>query len=177
MKKDQLILGGTLVGLAIYVFIFFQVLLSPKIAEIKKVTGEIEAAKRELTNAQLMQARLPELKYRTQVLQKQIAFLEQKLPRSANRPDFIKTISRAAQLHGIRMNTLSPQGEDTSSPQVTEMMFSINFNASIHALGKFLADLAQGDRIIVGRDLVVSASQDKVYPISGSCVIYAFTVK
>lgn len=177
MKKEQMILVGAALGMVLYGFVYFQMLLTPKLAEIKKVQAEIEAASRERTNAQLMQTRLPELKYRTQVLQKQIAFLEQKLPRSANRPDFIKTISRAAQLHGIRLNTLTPQGEDTSSPQVTEMMFSINFNGSIHALGKFLADLAQGERIIVGRDLVVSASQDKMYPISGSCVIYAFTVK
>jgi len=177
MKKEHQIFVIMAVGVLLFLYIFFKFIFIPiniRISEMKKSISEKTS---KLEEAKLLTESLPRLQQETKLLELEIVELEKKLPKQTNLPSLIKIISRQAQNFGIRINSLTPQMVDASSPQFKEIPFTINFSGSFHSLGQFLTELAQGERIIASRDLSVSYSNVKEYPINGTCIIYAFSLK
>ncbi len=177
MKKEQQILVIVTIVVVFYLYAFLNFILVPlniKISQVKKLINDKTTS---LEQARLLTESLPKLKQETKLLELEIVELEKKLPKQTNLPSLIKIISRQAQNYGIKLNTLTPQLIDSSSPQFKEIPFTISFMGSYHSVGQFLSELAQGERIIASRDLTLTYSGQKDYPINGTCIIYAFSLK
>lgn len=177
MKKEQQVIVVIGLGLIFYLYAFFNFMYFPLNKNISELKKSIEEKTKKVKEAKLLAESLPQLKQETEILNKEIAELEKKLPRNTDIPSVIKIVSRQSQNFGIKINSLTPRDIDISAPRYKEIPFTLDFSGSFHSVGQLLTELAQGNRIIGCRDLVLNRQDDKNYPISGNCIIYAFSLK
>ncbi len=177
MKQKYTIFIVIGVGVVLYLYVFFNFMFLSLNKKISKLKQDITEKEKKLQEAYSLVDSLPILQQETKLLEKELEELERKVPKEIALPLLIKIISKRSEIFNVRINSIRPLEVDTSSPKFNEVPLEISFQTSFHSLGQFLTDIAQTERIISGKNIVLSYTGDKKFPLTGNCILVGYSLK
>ena len=173
-KKQRALLFG-LIGL-VFLVIYFQVLLKPRLESLVKVSSEVARKYNEVKQAKDDIANIPIAKKQIEELRKKISFYEEKMPTQKEIPALLGDLSRFAQETDIKIIGILPiekiEGEiiinlktGLGEPGVSkkqepyfEIPIKVEAKAKYHNLGFFINKLETAGRFMKVSDIQIRAN-------------------
>ena len=152
-KQQQVMIGAVMASVAIF-YVYFTMFLRPTLDKIKQHQAELADLQNKIDSAERQARRLPVLQSEMASLQTELAALEKQLPRDKDVPNIIRTVTREAMQQNLQFVRLAPR------PPVHQQFFDIlpfdvQFNGSLHGLGRFLAAIGQQERIFQAQNVLL----------------------
>jgi type IV pilus assembly protein PilO len=160
-------------------YVYFGYILKPINSRFQDAQTKLREAESKLSEMKLRALELPKLQSEMMYLEQEVSDLEKLLPKEKQIPELIRTITKAAQQFGIKMQNIAP-GPEAPQANFSELPFRMILEGNYHSFARFLAELAQGQRIFNYRDLVFTgrtASKEDPNTIMVSFNLIAFIFK
>jgi|GEM_PF-1133878 type IV pilus assembly protein PilO len=148
-----LFLGGVIFGYTTIIFMPLHKDIVKSRTEVQNLSGRLNMVRQKV-------AKLPKLQQEMAELQIEVFEMEQQLPKSAELPGLLRTLTHRAETNGLQLSSLAP-GKPVSKGQYDEIPYVITAVASFHSLGRFLTAMGTGSRLFATRNLTLSAAQAK----------------
>jgi type IV pilus assembly protein PilO len=127
--------------------LFWYQFLQPMEAEVEGKQVQLTAVNAEITQAQLRQQELTQIRAQSEATQEQLNALKSILPLERETDDIIREVNRAAtdaSMRVIRYSPLPPQDQAAYS----EWVWNFQVESTYHNMGRFLDSIRQLDRIV-----------------------------
>ena len=147
-QKLALVLMG--IGLLVYLYIFADFVpfnYKARSAEIGRLKTEYTQKMNELTKAQQLVNRLPELKKEFALLNQRWQVAQELLPSQKEVASLLRKVTIAGQESGIHFVLFKP-GEPKPSADFTENPVQVTITGGYHRAGAFFAEIADLSRLV-----------------------------
>lgn len=147
-QKLALVVMG--IGLLVYFYIFADFIpfnYKARSAEISKLKAEYTQKMNELTKAQQLVNRLPELKKEFALLNQRWQAAQELLPSQKEVASLLRKVTIAGQESGVHFVLFKP-GEPKPSADFTENPVQVTITGGYHRAGAFLAEIADLSRLV-----------------------------
>jgi type IV pilus assembly protein PilO len=149
-KTQKLALVVMGIGLLVYFYIFADFIpfnYKARSAEISKLKAEYTQKMNELTKAQQLVNRLPELKKEFALLNQRWQAAQELLPSQKEVASLLRKVTIAGQESGVHFVLFKP-GEPKPSADFTENPVQVTITGGYHRAGAFLAEIADLSRLV-----------------------------
>jgi type IV pilus assembly protein PilO len=149
-KTQKMILIGAGIAALVYFYIFADYVPFNYRARAKQI-AELKATytqkMNELTKAQQLVNRLPELKREFALLNQRWAVAQELLPTQKEVASLLRKVTIAGQESGVKFVLFKP-GEPKPTPDFTENPVQISVTGGYHRAGSFLSEIAELSRLV-----------------------------
>ena len=149
-KIQKLLLIGAGLGALIYFYLiadYVPINYQARAAEINKLKGTYAVKMGELTKAQQLVNRLPELKKEFELLNQRWAIAQELLPTQKEVASLLRKITIAGQESGVRFTLFRP-GAAKASSYFTENPVQVSITGGFHRTGAFLGEISDLSRLV-----------------------------
>lgn len=147
-QKLALVVMGTALLVYFYIFAdFIPINYKARSAEISKLKAEYTQKMNELTKAQQLVNRLPELKKEFALLNQRWQVAQELLPSQKEVASLLRKVTIAGQESGVHFVLFKP-GEPRPTPDFTENPVQVTVTGGYHRAGAFLAEIADLSRLV-----------------------------
>ena len=149
-KTQKLALVVMGIGLLVYFYIFADFVpfnYKARSAEIGRLKAEYTQKMNELTKAQQLVNRLPELKKEFALLNQRWQVAQELLPSQKEVASLLRKVTIAGQESGVHFVLFKP-GEPRPSADFTENPVQVTITGGYHRAGAFLAEIADLSRLV-----------------------------
>ena len=151
-----------------------------KKAEMDKLKVGITKLEDEIAKAQRMADRLPELKAKYALMQKELCEIQKVVPAEYEVSSFLKQVNEIALKRGLSILSWKEKpGRPHSKGILKEMPVSLQVEGAFHKIGEFFADLTTFDRVVtINNIMLASPKRDKgAVKLSVSLEAVAYTTE
>ncbi|MHB9155784.1 MAG: type IV pilus inner membrane component PilO [Endomicrobiales bacterium] len=153
MQKDLLMLAILIIG---GVFAYYKYLMGPLKENYRASLDTLKQTETRLSEMKRRAIELPKLQAEMTLLEQEVASLEQLLPKDKEIPGLLRTITKTAHRHQLRITNITPSGVIPLN-NYNEVPFQITMQGNYHSLAKFLTELGQESRILSARNILFGA--------------------
>ncbi len=149
-KTQKLILAVAGVGVLVYFYLiadFVPFNYRARAAEIGTLKGEYTQKMSELTKAQQLVNRLPELKKEFELLNQRWAVAQELLPSQKEVASLLRKVTIAGQEAGVHFLLFKP-GDPRPSTYFTENPVQVSVTGGFHRAGSFLGEISDLSRLV-----------------------------
>lgn len=149
-KTQKLILIGLGTAALVYFYVFADYIpfnYKARSAEITKLKAEYTQKMNELTKAQQLVNRLPELKAEFALLNQRWEVAQELLPSQKEVASLLRKVTLAGQEAGVKFLLFKP-GEAKAQPYFTENPVQVSVTGGFHRAGTFLSEIAELSRLV-----------------------------
>ena len=149
-KTQKMVLIGAGIAALVYFYVFADYVpfnyrsRAKQIAELKNTYTQ---KMNELTKAQQLVNRLPELKREFALLNQRWAVAQELLPTQKEVASLLRKVTIAGQESGVKFVLFKP-GEPKPTPDFTENPVQISVTGGYHRAGSFLSEIAELSRLV-----------------------------
>jgi len=145
-KTQKLILIGVGIGVLVY-FYYVPFNYPARAKEIGKLKGEYTQKMSELTKAQQLVNRLPELKKEFELLNQRWQVAQELLPSQKEVASLLRKVTIAGQESGVHFLLFKP-GDPKPSTYFTENPVQVSVTGGFHRAGAFLGEISDLSRLV-----------------------------
>jgi type IV pilus assembly protein PilO len=149
-KTQKLILIGAGIGALVYFYVIADYVpfnYRARALEIGKLKATYTQKMNELTKAQQLVNRLPELRKEFELLNQRWAVAQELLPSQKEVASLLRKITIAGQESGVHFLLFKP-GDPKSSTYFTENPVQVTVTGGYHRAGSFLSEIADLSRLV-----------------------------
>jgi len=149
-KTQKMVLVGAGIVALVYFFVFATYIpfnYRARAAEIARLKGEYTQKMNELTKAQQLVNRLPELKKEFELLNQRWQVAQELLPSQKEVASLLRKVTIAGQEAGIHFLLFKP-GDPKPSTYFTENPVTVSVTGGFHRAGTFLSEIADLSRLV-----------------------------
>jgi type IV pilus assembly protein PilO len=149
-KTQKLVLVGAGVGALVYFYVFATFVpfnYRARAAEIGRLKAEYTQKANELTKAQQLVNRLPELKKEFELLNQRWQVAQELLPSQKEVASLLRKVTIAGQESGVHFVLFKP-GEPKRATYFTENPVQVSVTGGFHRAGTFLSEIADLSRLV-----------------------------
>jgi len=149
-KTQKLVMIGAGIAALVYFYIFADYVpfnYRARAKQIAELKGTYTQKMNELTKAQQLVNRLPELKKEFALLNQRWAVAAELLPTQKEVASLLRKVTIAGQETGIKFVLFKP-GEPRPTPDFTENPVQISITGGYHRAGSFLSEIAELSRLV-----------------------------
>jgi len=149
-KNQKLILAGAGILGLVYLYIFADFVPFNYKARAKEISGlkaEYTKEMNELTKAQQLVNRLPELKKEFALLNQRWAVAQELLPTQKEVASLLRKVTIAGQESGVKFVLFKP-GSPNPGSDFTENPVQVTITGGFHRAGQFLGEIAELSRLV-----------------------------
>ncbi|TMQ53624.1 MAG: hypothetical protein E6K77_00390 [Candidatus Eisenbacteria bacterium] len=149
-KTQKLILMGAGIGVLIYFYIIADYVpfnYRARTKEISTLKGEYTQKMSELTKAQQLVNRLPELKKEFELLNQRWMVAQELLPSQKEVASLLRKVTIAGQESGVHFLLFKP-GDPKPSTYFTENPVQVSVTGGFHRAGAFLGEISDLSRLV-----------------------------
>ncbi len=149
-KTQKLILMGAGIGVLIYFYIIADYVpfnYRARTKEISALKGEYTQKMSELTKAQQLVNRLPELKKEFELLNQRWMVAQELLPSQKEVASLLRKVTIAGQESGVHFLLFKP-GDPKPSTYFTENPVQVSVTGGFHRAGAFLGEISDLSRLV-----------------------------
>ena len=149
-KTQKLILIGAGIGILVYFYLIADYVpfnYRARAKEIGKMKGEYTQKMSELTKAQQLVNRLPELKKEFELLNQRWAVAQELLPSQKEVASLLRKVTIAGQEAGVHFLLFKP-GDPKPSTYFTENPVQVSVTGGFHRAGSFLGEISDLSRLV-----------------------------
>ncbi len=149
-KTQKLVLIGAGIGALVYFYVIASYVpfnYRARAAEIGTLKGQYTQKMNELTKAQQLVNRLPELKKEFELLNQRWAVAQELLPTQKEVASLLRKITIAGQESGIHFLLFKP-GDPKTSTYFTENPVQVSVTGGYHRAGSFLNEISDMSRLV-----------------------------
>jgi len=157
---QQYILFGVFV-FGVVSALFFQFVIKPINIDIVTKTGIRDQKKKDLEEAKKIVAKYAEFKKRADSIQRELEWIQNRIPRSIERTKLLEAVSLVQKRSGVYITSLQFQGSGVGAGEVP---VSIRFTSTYEGLINFLYQVSVSNLVMTTRDLVVAPFSDSTRP-------------
>ena len=149
-KTQKLMLIGAGIGILVYFYLIADYVpfnYRARAKEIGKMKGEYTQKMSELTKAQQLVNRLPELKKEFELLNQRWAVAQELLPTQKEVASLLRKVTIAGQEAGVHFLLFKP-GDPKPSTYFTENPVQVSVTGGFHRAGSFLGEISDLSRLV-----------------------------
>lgn len=149
-KTQKLVLMGAGIGVLIYFYIIADYVpfnYRVRAKEIGRLKGEYTQKMSELTKAQQLVNRLPELKKEFELLNQRWMVAQELLPSQKEVASLLRKVTIAGQESGVHFLLFKP-GDPKPSTYFTENPVQVSVTGGFHRAGAFLGEISDLSRLV-----------------------------
>jgi type IV pilus assembly protein PilO len=147
-QKLIMIVAGTAALVYFYIFAdFVPFNYKARAAEISRLKAEHTRCMNELTKAQQLVNRLPELKREFALLTQRWQVAQELLPTQKEVASLLRKVTMAGQEAGVKFLLFKP-GDPQSKPDFTENPVQVSVTGGFHRAGAFFGEIADLSRLV-----------------------------
>ena len=149
-KTQKMVLVGAGIVALVYFFVFATYIpfnYRARAAEISRLKAEYTHKMNELTKAQQLVNRLPELKKEFELLNRRWQVAQELLPSQKEVASLLRKVTIAGQEAGIHFVLFKP-GDPKPSTYFTENPVNVSVTGGFHRAGTFLSEIADLSRLV-----------------------------
>jgi len=149
-KTQKLMLIGAGIGILVYFYLIADYVpfnYRARAKEIGKMKGEYTQKMSELTKAQQLVNRLPELKKEFELLNQRWAVAQELLPSQKEVASLLRKVTIAGQEAGVHFLLFKP-GDPKPSTYFTENPVQVSVTGGFHRAGAFLGEISDLSRLV-----------------------------
>jgi type IV pilus assembly protein PilO len=149
-KTQKLILVGAGVGALVYFYVFATFVpfnYRARASEIGRLKAEYTQKANELTKAQQLVNRLPELKKEFELLNQRWQVAQELLPSQKEVASLLRKVTIAGQESGVHFVLFKP-GDPKRATYFTENPVQVSVTGGFHRAGAFLSEIADLSRLV-----------------------------
>jgi type IV pilus assembly protein PilO len=149
-KTQKLMLIGAGIGILVYFYLIADYVpfnYRARAKEIGKMKGEYTQKMSELTKAQQLVNRLPELRKEFELLNQRWAVAQELLPSQKEVASLLRKVTIAGQEAGVHFLLFKP-GDPKPSTYFTENPVQVSVTGGFHRAGSFLGEISDLSRLV-----------------------------
>jgi type IV pilus assembly protein PilO len=149
-KTQKMVMIGAGIAALVYFYIFADFVpfnYRARAKQIAELKGTYTQKMNELTKAQQLVNRLPELKREFALLNQRWAVAQELLPTQKEVASLLRKVTIAGQESGVKFVLFKP-GEPRATPDFTENPVQISVTGGYHRAGSFLSEIAELSRLV-----------------------------
>ena len=135
-------------------FLYIQFVVKPIKHEITTLQATLEDKKKELEDAKKMVSRYAEFKKRADSVQRELEWIQNRIPKTIERPKLAEAINFLQNRSGVFLTNLQFQGSAVRDSYV-EVPVSLRFNTDFKGLLNFLYQVSLSSLFMTAHDLTV----------------------
>ncbi len=150
-QQQQSIGGGVflfLVGAGLYVQFFWLPISQKK----EDLSNQIQGIEDKISKAQAQASRLKRLQDELAALNQEAVDAEKRLPKNKSVPDILNSLTAIGTKYDVVIQSFAP-GPQKSQQYFIELNYPMTVRGGYHSIGRFLAALAQEERIFNVKDI------------------------
>jgi len=155
--QQYMILG--FLGFALISFLFYQFALKPINKEIATLSSTRDQKKKELEDAKKMVAKYPEFKKRADSIQRELEWIQNRIPKTIDKSRLIEAVSFLQNRSGVYLTSFHAIKE-SSKDSFVEIPVNIRFNSDFKGLLNFLKEVSVSSLFVTVRDLSITPITD-----------------
>jgi len=148
--------------------LFYQFALKPINKDIVELQAELDQKKKDLEAAKQMVAKYVEFKKRADSVQRELEWLQNRIPKTIDRTKLLETVSFLQNQSGVFLTTFQFQTSATtasaSGDGYVEVPVSIKLNSNYKGLLNFLYQIGISNLFMTVRDLTITSFADISHP-------------
>jgi len=161
--QQGLFLGA--IGFLGVIFLYYQFAIKPINNEIVTLQSTLEQKKKDLEEAKRIVARYVEFKKRQDSVQRELEWIQNRIPKTIEKPKLIEAINYLQNRSGVFLTNLQFLAPATSKDGTyVELPTSVAFNTDFKGLLVFMNQVSLSNLFMTVRDLSVSANVDPGHP-------------
>jgi len=149
-KTQKLVMIAAGIAALVYFYVFADYVpfnYRARAKQIAELKGSYTQKMNELTKAQQLVNRLPELKREFALLNQRWAVAQELLPTQKEVASLLRKVTIAGQEAGVKFVLFKP-GEAKPTPDFTENPVQISITGAYHRAGSFLSEIAELSRLV-----------------------------
>ena len=149
-KTQKMVMIGAGIAALVYFYIFADFVpfnYRARAKQLAELKGTYTQKMNELTKAQQLVNRLPELKREFALLNQRWAVAQELLPTQKEIASLLRKVTIAGQESGVKFVLFKP-GEPKPTPDFTENPVQISVTGGYHRAGSFLSEIAELSRLV-----------------------------
>lgn len=149
-KTQKLVLIGIGTAALVYFYVFADYIpfnYRARAAEISRLKADYTKEANELTKAQQLVNRLPELKKEFALLNQRWSVAQELLPTQKEVASLLRKVTIAGQESGVKFALFKP-GDPHPTPDFTENPVQVSITGGFHHTGAFLGEIAELSRLV-----------------------------
>lgn len=153
------------IGFIGVVFLYYQFAIKPINNEIVSLQTTLEQKKKDLEDAKRIVAKYVEFKKRQDSVQRELEWIQNRIPKTVDRPKLVEAVNFLQNRSGIFMTNLQFLAPVTSKDGAyIEVPTSISFSCDFKNLLVFLYQVSLSNLFMTVRDLTITGGTDPNYP-------------
>lgn len=160
--QQYLILGFFLFGGL--VFLYYQFLLKPKNAEIERLRTTLEEKRKDLEEAKKIVAKYVEFKKRADTVQRELEWIQNRIPKVVEKPKLIEAISFLQNRSGVQLTNVTFTNTVVSKDTYSEVPVTVRISTDYKGLLNFFYQIGVSNLFMTSRDLSVLSQSDPANP-------------
>jgi Tfp pilus assembly protein PilO len=138
-------------------FLYYQLLLKPENAKIVSLQSTLSDKKKELDEAKRIVSKYVEFKKRSDSIQRELEWIQNRIPRTITKPQLLEAISLVQDRSGVILTSFALSNGPVQSDLYTEIPAVIRFNASYEQLINFLYQVSASNLLMTVHDMTITA--------------------
>jgi Tfp pilus assembly protein PilO len=161
--QQAIFLGA--IGFIGVVFLYYQFAIKPINNEIASLQTTLEQKKKDLEDAKRIVAKYVEFKKRQDSVQRELEWIQNRIPKSIDRPKLVEAINFLQNRSGVFLTNLGFSAQVTSKDGTyVEVPTTVSFNSDYKGLLVFMYQVSLSNLFVTVRDLTVTAATDPNHP-------------
>jgi type IV pilus assembly protein PilO len=160
LPKGQKIFLVVLAG-GLFLYLYFNFLIRPKLREIKKLEEEIQRITVKLEEAKIKAAEVELMEEEYQELKEIMKKVEYEIPREKDIYGLLQSFTSVGTKTGMEFITFRPQTSLRKKDIHQELMISLSFTGGYHQVGEFLAESTKLSRIVLPEEIILTPHGEK----------------
>lgn len=153
------ILAGTVIGCALFGFVYWNYFWSPISVDIKKDRKEIVDIKNEIAKAGDPEETKKTVTVELNDLKKRKKTAKRSLPENKDISGLIKILTALGRQYNIEIHSISPRGTKQAT-YYAKVLYGLSLTGTYHSIGRFITALGTLDRIFSTENLRISGNVD-----------------
>ena len=152
-------------GLIAILFVYYQVAIKPINKDIVSLQSTLDQKKKDLEEAKRIVAKYVEFKKRQDSVQRELEWIQNRIPKTIERSQLIEAISFLQNRSGVFMTNLQFQPPAVSKEGgYVEIPAVITFNTDFDGLLRFIYQISLSRLFMTVHDLKVKGAADQFHP-------------
>lgn len=179
-RQQALVLIGVMVLLGAY--LYYHYYYTPMVESVDQLGQRLEALQTQNERAKRIAQRFgTDLQDKVKLYERQLAALEDLIPKGQEVPELLNAIATQAQLSRVDLSRIRPASVD-QGPYYTKYVYELAVIGEYHEVGRYLARIASLPRIIKPANLNVSRAppqarkQESIAPVQATFLIETFVM-
>ncbi len=180
-KRQQtlILLGIVLLGLG---YVYYEYVYTPMQEEVDRLRERVEALHSQNERAKRLAQRFgTDLQEKVKLYERQLASLEDLIPRGQEVPELLNAIATQAQISRVDLSRIRPASVE-QGPYYSKFVYELAVIGEYHDVGRYLARIASLPRIIRPTNVNVTPApqqarkEESVAPVQATLLIETFVM-